>query len=80
VRRLDDQVKVNGFRIELAEIENVFALHASVEQAVCLVRGAAPALVLYLKPRKEAEDSHSLDLEDITSFASRSLTYYMMPK
>jgi len=78
VRRLDDQVKVNGFRIELAEIENVFALHASVEQAVCLVRGAAPALVLYLKPRKEAEDS--LDLEDITSFASRSLTYYMMPK
>jgi hypothetical protein len=34
--------------------------------------------VLYIKPRKEAEDS--LDLEDITSFASRSLTYYMMPK
>lgn len=33
VRRMDDQVKIDGFRIELAEIETVFATHKLVDKA-----------------------------------------------
>jgi acyl-CoA synthetase (AMP-forming)/AMP-acid ligase II len=33
VRRMDDQVKIDGFRIELAEIETVFAKHPLVGKA-----------------------------------------------
>jgi amino acid adenylation domain-containing protein len=36
IGRYDDQVKSRGFRIELREIENVMARHASVDQAVVL--------------------------------------------
>jgi amino acid adenylation domain-containing protein len=38
--RIDDQVKVRGFRIELAEIETVLARHPGVASAVVVARGA----------------------------------------
>jgi acyl-CoA synthetase (AMP-forming)/AMP-acid ligase II len=37
VRRMDDQVKIDGFRIELAEIETVFAKHPLVGKAGVLL-------------------------------------------
>ena len=30
---MDDQIKIDGFRIELAEIENVFLTHELVEKS-----------------------------------------------
>ena len=76
VRRLDDQVKVDGFRIELAEIENVYGQHPLVEQAVVIVR--LGKLSAYLKIRDDQELSPT-QLHDIKDFVSRSLTYYMVP-
>jgi surfactin family lipopeptide synthetase A len=90
VRRMDDQVKIDGFRIELAEIENVFAGHPLVDKAVAVVRNGK--LVLYVRSttavaavsgRSEPHRSALLnddELKDMYSSASRSLTYYMLPK
>jgi len=77
VRRLDDQVKVGGFRIELEEISSVYGEHPLVEQAVALVRN--DKILTYLKACDDKKLSiHELD--DIKDFASKKLTYYMMPK
>ncbi|MER5643538.1 amino acid adenylation domain-containing protein [Streptosporangium sp. NPDC002524] len=40
--RLDDQVKVHGWRVELGEIEAVIAEHPKVRQAVVALRDDAP--------------------------------------
>ena len=77
VRRLDDQVKVNGYRIELAEVELALAGFPAVEQAVVVVRNGQ--LAAYVKPRRNVSFG-AKDVSDLRGFASRSLTSYMMPK
>lgn len=76
-RRLDDQVKIDGFRIELEEVEAVFSSHGLVEQAVAVVRDNK--LIVYLKAVHGQSLSPEL-MRDIETFAGRSLTHYMMPK
>jgi len=76
IRRMDDLVKVNGFRIELQEIEVVYNQHPLLEQTVALVR--SEKLVIYMKARSSRK-LNSTDLEDIKKFVSKSLNYYMVP-
>eukprot|EP01041_Mallomonas_annulata_P012877 gene12877-27158_t len=76
IRRMDDQVKVNGYRIELAEIEVVLGSFPAVEQAVAVVRDGY--LVAYVKMRK-GETLGPAEVRDLKAFAGRSLTTYMMP-
>jgi hypothetical protein len=71
------KVKVDGFRIELAEIEAVYASHPLVKQAVVLVN--ENKLVAYIQPT----NGGSLSVEQLALVregASRELTHYMMPK
>ena len=42
IGRIDEQVKVRGFRIELAEIESALLGYPSIEQAVAVAREDAP--------------------------------------
>ncbi|OTA99739.1 hypothetical protein M426DRAFT_16133 [Hypoxylon sp. CI-4A] len=91
--RKDNQVKINGFRIELAEIENVILSHAGDLVNSCVV-GAAniqnkKQIVVYYVPQETsptAEDTDSL-LYPKTVVAPSAITerlhalaHYMIPK
>ena len=84
IRRIDNQVKVDGFRIELSEIEYVFLTHALVQQCVVLLK--KNVLVLYVKNQRQNVhgELHTWltphEIGEIKDHAARSLTYYMIPK
>jgi amino acid adenylation domain-containing protein len=68
--RVDDMVKVKGYRIELDEVAKTIASHESVDACTVLVR--KDLLVAYVTP-------HSVDVESLRDYAARSMPVYMMP-
>ena len=74
--RIDQQVKVRGFRIELEEIEYVLGQHPDVRDTVVLAREDVPGdkrLVAYIV----TDSTH--DVGEWRSWLSRSLPDYMLP-
>jgi hypothetical protein len=76
LRRADAQVKIDGYRIELEEVEAAYKL-ADVEQAVVSVRHNK--LVLYIKFCSAVSDPQSR-LKSAHLEAGRTLTTYMRPR
>ncbi|ETT37866.1 bacitracin synthetase 3, partial [Paenibacillus sp. FSL R7-269] len=77
IGRLDNQVKIGGYRIELEEIESVAAGHEKVGQ--CVVTGYPNAfgsqdLVLYFVA------SERLIISELAEYLSALLPKYMMPQ
>src|SRR6185503_8143636 len=76
--RLDQQVKLRGFRVELGEIESVLAQHEAVKDVVVLARQDVPGdkrLVAYMVMEAGAP-------EEVTywrGWLSRKLPAYMLP-
>lgn len=75
--RLDDQVKVRGFRVELGDVEAALALHPDV--AWCAVKlwtdpSGEPVLVGYVVPRAAAPPARA-----IKAFLATHLAAYMIP-
>lgn len=76
--RVDFQVKLRGFRIELEEIESVLSQHHDVQQAVIQVRGSNPEdkrLVAFvvLEPKAAAGPN------ELRAFVRNHLPEYMVP-
>jgi len=82
--RIDHQVKVRGWRIELEEIEAVLAQHPAVAQAVVLARedlGRVPTgppdkrLVAYVVPNP----GHTVEVVEVRNYLERQLPRFMVP-
>ena len=76
--RMDNQIKIRGFRVELGEIETALMRHPSVGQAVVIVREDEPGdqrLVAYLI----LSGSERIDTAKLRVFLSDYLPSYMLP-
>jgi amino acid adenylation domain-containing protein len=76
VGRVDDQVKVRGFRVEMAEVEAVVAGCAGVGQVAVVAREDQPGdlrLVAYVVPAGE------MDADAVRQAARDQLPDYMVP-
>ncbi|MEA2604979.1 MAG: hypothetical protein QOF89_5971 [Acidobacteriota bacterium] len=85
--RVDQQVKLRGYRIELAEIESVLALHPRVKESFVTVRtdGGEPQLVAYLVPEDARTSGASpippapLTVGELLAYLRERLPDYMVP-
>lgn len=76
IGRIDNQVKVNGFRIELDEIENTIVKFRDIRDAVVLVRKDdknKPFLCAYICSDEE------IDIDEIKGYLYSVLPKYMIP-
>ena len=74
--RIDDQIKLRGFRIELTEIESVILNCAGISQAVVSLQTLdEPTLVAYLI----LENASTFNLDQFKEFLRTQLPDYMIP-
>lgn len=72
--RNDNQVKLNGYRIELEEIERCLIRHPDVRQAIAVIHGEGTRRTL-----KALIVGADFDASSLTNFASGSLPRHMLP-
>lgn len=74
--RLDDQIKLRGFRIELNEIETVMMAYQAITQAVVSLQELeCPTLVAYLSVDKK----NQFNVEQFKLFLQEKLPRFMIP-
>jgi non-ribosomal peptide synthetase component F/acyl carrier protein len=73
--RLDDRVEIEGFPVELGEIESILANYESVQEAVIVVRpdGELVAYVVVRNGRRLAQN-------ELNSYLDDKLPAYMIPR
>lgn len=79
IGRIDEQIKLRGFRIELTEIEIQLSKYPLIEQCAVLMRSGtteANCLVAYFVPRSYVDQ---IDTNKLQAFLSKSLPDYMIP-
>jgi amino acid adenylation domain-containing protein len=85
--RIDQQIKLRGFRIEPGEIEASLLAHSGVAQAAVVLRQddpANPRLIAYWVPQRphpsaEVSAGNSLSAEQLRAFLAQSLPEFMLP-
>ena len=79
--RKDHQIKLNGLRIELGEVETVLNRQPQVKEGVVMIKNVEghDHLVAYFVPADVAETSTQVDTDVIKEQMGKSLTHYMVP-
>ena len=75
LERVDTQVKVRGYRIEPAEIENILNRHSHIKNSVVIVRGKPARLLAYFTLSGQKEPG----IKELREFLSSELPDYMIP-
>lgn len=76
--RVDRQVKLRGYRIELEEIEAVLTQHTAVQETAVIIQGDTPdskRLVAYVVPQTDTP----LSVTDLRPFLKQHLPDHMIP-
>src|ERR1043166_6005583 len=76
--RMDSQIKLRGYRIELSEIENVLARHPSLREAVVVARPSKAAdkkVIAYLVPNQGG----AVEIGAVRDYLKSQLPDYMVP-
>src|SRR5688572_27659711 len=76
--RIDNQIKISGYRIELSEIESVLAQHSAVSNAIVLVKEVADGnkqLVAYFAPN----GAPGTTTDELKKYLEERLPNYMVP-
>lgn len=76
ISRIDNQIKINGFRIELSEIENVIGSYQYVDRVFVKVieSNEEKFIGAYLKTKEK------IDINELNEYLKEHLPYYMIPK
>ncbi|ETX00692.1 MAG: peptide synthetase [Candidatus Entotheonella factor] len=80
--RIDHQIKIQGFRVELGEIEAVLSTHPQVSQAVVTAREDIPGdkrLVAYVVPNRTLSLPSPFTSSTLQRFLREKLPPYMVP-
>ena len=79
INRVDDQIKIRGFRVEVGEIENVIISYDNIKQVV--VAKETDELYDYLVAYILLKDKkNTLNVPEIREFLLRKLHSYMVPE
>jgi AMP-binding enzyme C-terminal domain/AMP-binding enzyme/Phosphopantetheine attachment site len=80
--RIDHQIKIRGFRVELGEIEAALLAHPAVREAVVMLREVAAddrRLVAYITLRDRGDDREAPSVSELRERLGASLPEYMVP-
>jgi len=80
--RADNQVKINGKRIELEEIENVIDLHKNVEKSIAFTAGGKESgivISVYIQTNLGKNPDIFELIESVREFMKKRLPEYMIP-
>jgi amino acid adenylation domain-containing protein len=80
--RIDQQIKVRGYRIEPGEIEATLAKHPGLKDAIVLARevpGAGPRLIAWVRSAEPVTERGAVSGAGLRSFLAARLPEYMVP-
>ena len=74
--RIDSQIKIRGFRVELSEITTIVSQYQEVKEAYTIFKDVKgeKAICTYIVGKK------SIDIDELTRFLADFLPQYMIPK
>ena len=80
IGRIDEQVKVRGYRVELGEVEAVLSSHERVREAVVIAKddvSGVKRLIAYVVPAQDHASANGI--EELSDFLKEKLPDYMVP-